>query len=169
MVRISRNSEQFVRLLQHHVNETRPTTSAGVEANHRWNGHVQENSHLLENLYDPSDFVLAWLDSGNEGRKKEVLEKIHLNRACVVHRNTNLPKLNGDCAWCSLLPGNVTLKSEQIDHIIPFSFFPQFDGKDWNYQGLCKNHNSQKGSFPVPIQNQRTSEDMLALIWTDLT
>jgi 5-methylcytosine-specific restriction endonuclease McrA len=133
-----------------------------------WNGFVHENVEILEELYQSDDFVMRWLESGNEKRKKDVLMRIHVAKACLVKREKTA-LATGDCAWCTLFPGEVKLKAEEIDHIIPFSFFPQFDGKEWNYQGLCKTHNSQKGSFPVPVQNKMPSQKMLHKIWAGLT
>lgn len=168
MVRISRNAERFVDILSTESGKERPKSGGSVHDKHGWNGHVQENSHLLSDLYDPGDFVMGWLTSGHKGKKEEVLKEVHINKACVVPRKPT-PKVNGKCAWCCLLEGKVVYEAEEVDHIIPFSFFPQFDGQTWNYQGLCKHHNRQKGSFPAPVQTKMTSEEMLRYIWADLT
>jgi len=171
MIRISRNAERFIEKLYEETGKQRPSGNASSEEKHAWNGYVHDHSHLLSDLYDPGDFEMGWLTSGHEERKKEILEKIHLSKACVVSRR-QIPDdldVNTQCAWCSLLKGKVMFESEEIDHIIPFSFFPQFDGKAWNYQGLCKHHNRQKGSFPAPVQTKMTSKEMLRYIWAGLT
>lgn len=170
MIRISRNAERFIEILSREIGKNRPKSGSGssLDEKHAWNGFVRENSHLLSDLYDPSEFVMGWLNSGHESKKEEVLQNVHIHKACVVQRK-GTPDVNGQCAWCRLLEGKVTFDAEEIDHIIPFSFFPQFDGQEWNYQGLCKHHNRQKGSFPAPVQTKMTSEEMLQYIWADLT
>lgn len=169
MVRVSLNSEAFSKRVEMITGIPRPNSKSNKKEKDAWNGYAHLHKHLLNELYNLDDFNLDWLDSGNRKRKAQVIEEIHLSKTCFAPRRQP-PQVNGaDCAWCSLLSDKLIFPAEEIDHIIPFSFFPQFDEHDWNFQGLCKIHNGQKGSFPLPVQNKMTSEQMLQQIWSSLT
>ena len=166
LLRIKGNVGQFINAL----NEKPPGTKARKRDLQAWDGrlYLPGTEKLLSEYIDFECFELNWIDTANKEKKQWVLFEAH--RSCAA-RWSRTPTGEHDskyCAWCKLLQPDVNVPAEHLDHIVPFSFFPEFDGCSWNFQGLCATHNGVKSNFPLPIQSQMTAEQLKDKIWTVL-
>jgi hypothetical protein len=132
-----------------------------------WSAVLQESevTKILQTYINTKMFDQGWLGTGNTAKKDAVLWKAHISCADRWKRSSTKRHPIENCAWCELLQPGAKVPAEHVDHIIPFSFFPKFDGEAWNFQGLCEAHNSVKSNFPLPIQIQMEAEDLKDRIW----
>ena len=166
LLRIKGDVGQFINALD----QKPPGAKAPKKQLSAWAGFLNlvETQKDLLGYIDFKSFELNWIDTANKEKKQRVLFEAH--RSCA-DRWSRTPTGEQDlkhCAWCELLQPGVNVPAEHLDHIVPFSFFPEFDSYDWNFQGLCAAHNSVKSNFPLPIQSQMTAEQLKDEIWTVL-
>ena len=102
---------------------------------------------------------LTWYDSGNSEQKCKLKKLMLVNVASTANRDKSSIRTK-KCSWCELLEIEGEHEVFHDDHIFPLSLGGSEDG--WNKQTLCNIHNSIKSSFPIPIQNQMSSQDFLA-------
>ena len=157
----------------HFINELDlkpPGAKARKEKLAAWAGFLSlhETQEALSKYIDFDCFELEWTGTANEEKKRQVLFRAHRSCADRWSRTTTGEQDTKYCTWCELLQPGVNVPAEHIDHIVPFSFFPEFDRYAWNFQGLCAAHNSVKSNFPLPIQSKMTAEQLKDRIWTVL-
>ena len=166
LLRIKGNVGQFI----NELDVEPPAARARKKELHAWAGFlnlVDTQKALLEYI-DFESFELGWIVSANEEKRKLVVLHAHTSCADRWSRTPTGKQALSYCTWCELLQPSVKVPAEHLDHIIPFSFFPEFDSCDWNFQGLCAAHNSVKSNFPLPIQSQMTAEELQDKIWSVL-
>ena len=166
LLRIKGNVGQFIKELD----KKPPSARAKKSELAGWAGllSLPEIQKLLWEYIDFSHFELDWINTENEEKRREVLLRAHTSCADRWSRTPTGEEDEKYCAWCELLQPGAHVPAEHVDHIVPFSFFPEFDGSHWNFQGLCAAHNSVKSNFPLPIQSQMTAEQLKDEIWTVL-
>ena len=166
LLRIKGNVGQFIK----GYDKENPGARARKKDLASWAGILiqDETQRVLLEYINFESFQLDWIQTANAEKRKRLLLRAHTSCAVRWSRTPTGKQALNHCTWCELLQPGVSVPAEHLDHIVPFSFFPEFDGRVWNFQGLCAAHNSVKSNFPLPIQSQMTAEELRDKIWTVL-